>query len=82
MHWALGHFVLFGFAGAISWVGRRMWKHPEKACKVLTFGQPPNRFSIAFLRIVGQVFTVMFALGAVMYLIMIPLDLFGVTFVR
>jgi len=77
MHWALGHLVLFCFALAVAWIGYQMSRHPEKTSSIFLFDQPPNRFSIGFFRILGRAFLVAFALGAVMYLILIPLDLLG-----
>lgn len=82
MQFALFHLVLFGFACTFAWIGRLMWRHPEQASRFFTFGQPPNRFSTSFFRIVGRLFAVMFALGAIMYLVLIPLDLLGVKLSR
>jgi hypothetical protein len=57
-----------------------MNRQPERAARVFLFGQSSTKFSTAFCRIVGRIFMVVFLVGAAFYLVLIPLDLFGVKF--
>jgi len=75
---AFQHFVLLIFAGLFLWVGWLMSHNPVKASRVFTLGQVPNKFTVDFYRIAGWVFTILFALGSIMYVILILLDLLGV----
>jgi hypothetical protein len=80
MQSAFRHFVLLCVACVLTWLGYLISSYPEKTSRIFTFGQQPNRYSITFFRIVGRVFLVMFALGTLMYLVLIPLDLLGTSF--
>ncbi len=78
MQWALLHLVLLCFACAFSWVGWLMAHYPQKAARFFTFGRPETKFAVSYCRIIGWIFAAVFALGAIVYLILIPLDLLGI----
>ena len=78
MNSAVQHLILLFFSCLISWIGWLQSHNPEKASRIFLFGQTPTKFSLAFFRITGRIFNVFFAVGAILYLIMIPLDLLGV----
>jgi hypothetical protein len=66
------------FAVALSRVGWFMAHNPERAARFFTFGTEPifgSNFGTAWCRIVGWTFTWGFGLGAVLYLILIPIDI-------
>lgn len=80
MQLALKHFMLLIFAIPISWLGWLISRNPERTSRIFTFGQAPTKFTVGYFRIVGRVFAIVFALGSIIYLILIPLDLLGVNF--
>jgi hypothetical protein len=75
---ALQHLVLLILAGCACLVGRYMTRRPEAIVRAITLGGPMfgQRFGVAFFRVVGWVFTVVFGLGSLMYAILISLDIF------
>lgn len=55
-----------------------MAHHPQKAARIFTFGHSETKFTVSYCRIVGWLFAAICALGAIMYLILIPFDLLGI----
>jgi hypothetical protein len=76
VHDAFQHLVLLLCdLGALA-LGRFMVRHPERTFHFFTFGmQPEQKFGVGFFRVVGWVFTVLFAIGLIMYLGLITYDL-------
>jgi len=78
MHPAMQHFILLLFAAAFSASGWFLTHNPHKAYRLFTFGimpVPERGFFVGFLKVVGWVFTVFFAAGAVAYCFLIASDL-------
>ena len=69
---------LFCAVCLFSWVGRSMHRNPESIGRFLSFGKSSTKFRMAFIRVVGRIFQIFFALGAVMYLTLLVLALLGV----
>jgi hypothetical protein len=78
MQSAIQHLVLLGVACAIGWIGRWMSRAPETASRMMSLGQAPNKFTLGYFRVVGRFFMIMAAVGIILYLVLIPLDLMGV----
>ena len=72
----LKHLVFLLFAAGFATVGWFMAHNPERTYRFFTFGiQPEQKFFVGFCRVVGWVFTVVFAVGVLMYLVYIAYDL-------
>jgi hypothetical protein len=68
------------FACAFALLGRFQAKNPEKVARIFAFGQEPRKFSVTYFRYCGLFFYVMFGLGAIFYMLLIPLALLGFHF--
>ena len=78
MQWALAHALMLIFAIVVLRAGWFMAHTPKRALLLFTFGTEPifgDTFWIAWCRIMGWIFTCGSALGVVIYLILIPIDL-------
>ena len=79
MHAALAHVLMLGFAATMARFGWFMVHNPERACRIFLFGQEPafgKRFAIAWSRTAGWMFMAGGCFGTVLYLVLIPIDLF------
>jgi hypothetical protein len=71
--------VLLAAALGLVLLGWRVAHRPDKAYRMLTFGLTvPNRFGIAFFRIVGWCWAVGGILGAALYAILIIIGMLRV----
>jgi len=69
---------MLAFAAAVAGFGRYMVQAPERALRVFTFGAGPafgKRFGMAWCKAAGWLFIVGGCLGVVLYLVLIPIDL-------
>ena len=69
---------MLAFAVVIAGIGWYMAHRPERASRVFTFGMRPpfgEKFAIAWCKILGWTFTIVFSFAIVFYLILIPLDI-------
>lgn len=79
MHIAVAHALGLFFATAVAKLGWFLAHNPERGYRVFLFGQEPpfgKRFALTWSRTVGWMFAVGGWLGAVLYLVLIPIDLF------
>jgi hypothetical protein len=73
---AFHHLIGLVFAVVFCRIGRSTAQNPGNAYRVLSFGQSPEVKSFAdLLRAVGWCFAVAFGLGAILYLVLIPVDI-------
>ena len=78
MQSAFAHALMLAFAAAMMGFGRYMVRAPERALRVFTFGAEPTfgkRFGVAWCKAAGWLFTVGGCFGIVLYLTLIPIDL-------
>ena len=72
------HALMLVFAAAAARLGWFMVRAPERALRVFTFGAEPafgKQFGMAWCKAAGWLFTLMGCLGIVLYLVLIPIDL-------
>jgi len=76
MHDATQHLVLLVFSVGAAVTGWLMAHHPLRTFRLFTFGNDyAPKILVGFCRIVGWCFTVMFAAGSLMYVVLIFHDL-------
>jgi len=78
MQTALAHALMLVFAIALTRFGWYMSHAPERALRVFTFGAEPafgKRLGLAWCKATGWFFIVGGCLGVVLYLVLIPIDL-------
>jgi ABC-type uncharacterized transport system permease subunit len=76
---AAAHALAFFFAAGVARFGWFMANYPERGYKIFLFGQEPafgKRCVLIWSRTVGWMFTIGGCLGTVLYMVMIPIDLF------
>jgi len=68
---------MLAFAAAVAGLGGYMVRAPERALRVFTFGEPAfgKRFGVAWCKAAGWLFIVGGCFGIVLYLVLIPIDL-------
>lgn len=73
---ALDHLILLAFSIAASIIGWLMAHHPLRVYRLFTAGNDhAPRTLVGFCRIVGWCFAVVFAVGSLMYLVLLFRDL-------
>jgi hypothetical protein len=78
MEEAFYHLIGLVFAIAMAIFGRFSIRNPVKVSRFFTFGYGgDNRFHLAWNKIQGWFFLVFGILGAIMYAVLIPIDLFS-----
>lgn len=73
------HVISLFLAAAVARLGWFMAHNPERGYRIFLFGQDPafgKRLAVAWSRTVGWMFTVGGCLGTVLYVVLIPIDLF------
>ncbi len=78
MQAAFAHFLMLVFAIALLRAGWFMAHNPQRAVRFFTFGTDPifgANFAIAWCRILGWIFFCGSAFGALLYLVLIPIDI-------
>jgi len=76
---AYAHALMLFFSAAVARLGWFMVRKPERGYRIFLFGQEPpfgKRFAIGWSRTAGWMFTVGGCLGTLLYLFLIPIDLF------
>jgi hypothetical protein len=80
MQSAMSFIIGLIFTCAFSLIGKFIVKNPEKVARVFAFGQHPRKFSVTYFRYCGWVFFAFFGMGAIFYMLLIPLALLGFHF--
>jgi hypothetical protein len=76
MQRAIFHAVCLLLAITTAWLGRFVTRYPARMVRFFIFGvENEPGFFVAFSRAAGWLFMVMGILGAILYIIMIPVDL-------
>jgi hypothetical protein len=79
MEAALTHGLMLLFAAGMARLGWYMKQNPKSASRWFTLRERPmvgESFAIGWTRIMGWFFTVSACIGIVLYLVIIPFDLF------
>lgn len=79
MRAAFAHALMLFVAAAVARLGWFMVHDPERAIAFFTFGTEPafgKRFALTWSKMAGWVFTAGGCLGTVLYLVLIPIDIF------
>ena len=78
MNEASGDLIALIFAIAAALFGRFSLRHPEKVSRFFTFGYGgDNESNLAFNKVQGWALLIVGIIGAIMFLVMIPIDLFS-----
>ena len=79
MQAAFAHTLMLFVAAAVARLGWFMAQNPERAIRFFTFGTEPasgKRFALTWSKMAGWVITVGGCLGTVLYLVLVPIDIF------
>jgi TRAP-type C4-dicarboxylate transport system permease small subunit len=78
MNASIAHTTMLAFSLLFAFFGWNAAHKPERALRVFTFGTEPifgKKLGIKFFRLFGWFCFILFAFGAIFYLILIPLDI-------
>jgi cytochrome b561 len=77
MQAAFAHFLMLVVAAVMAILGSYMARNPTRTLRFFTFGTEPafgHKFGVASCRIVGWFFAVGGTLGVLLYLVLLPMD--------